>query len=191
MEEKEVKVSLKDLEDQARAAMARKDKLRPDSVSTPDEAKNEIVPVEELPVLEKSKGGGHLKKESSEELNAKDLDILSMLALGADKTTVAALMNIDRKTIYRLLDSDRVERLTKGARKLLSSLAPLAVEIVHAELVKGNVEVAQAVLKGLNIMRQSVNSGEAKLKLSTVAEEIVENDGRTTKRIIKSREEND
>lgn len=188
MEEKEISVSLSELENQARAAIARKDKLCPEKVKA---VSNPILPVEELPVIEKSKGGGHLKSEKTDDLNTKDLDILAMLALGADKTTVAALMNIDRKTIYRLLDSDRVERLTKGARKLLSSLAPLAVEIVHAELVKGNVEVAQAVLKGLNIMRQSVNSGEAKLKVSTVAEEIVDNDGKTTKRIIRSREEND
>jgi hypothetical protein len=194
----EFQISLKDLEDQARAAIERKNnaKTTPKPVSEPVTPEplpipTTLVPIEELPMVEKSKGGGHLAKEDSEDLNQKDLEILSMLSLGADKTTIAALMDVDRKTIYRLLNSGRVDRLTKGAKKLVSSLAPLAAELLRSEIAKGNIEVAQAVLKGLNIMRASVNSGEAKTKITSVAEEIVDNDGKTTKRVIRSRETND
>lgn len=192
----EFQISLKDLEDQARAAIERKNnaKTTPEPVSepiTPEPLPTTLVPIEELPMVEKSKGGGHLVKTESDDLNQKDLEILSMLSLGADKTTIAALMDVDRKTIYRLLNSGRVDRLTKGAKKLVSSLAPLAAELLRSEIAKGNIEVAQAVLKGLNIMRASVNAGETKTKVTSVAEEIVDNDGKTTKRVIRSRETND
>jgi len=193
-------MSLKDLEEQARAAIARKEagKTPEKSVSEPSvEAEvvvpieGTIVPIEELPMISESKGGGHLKKTDSDDLSKKDIEILSLLACGTEKTVTAALVGIDRRTIYKLLDSERVERLTKGAKKRLASLAPLAVEILHAELVKGNVEVAQSILKGLAIMKTSVNGGTSKEKVSSIAEEIVEGDGTTTKRIIKSREVND
>lgn len=195
----EYQISLDDLENQARAAIARKSKDIPAETPTIKESlpvdnevvPTELVPIEELPELEKSKGGGHLAKKNSDDLSAKDLEVLSLLACGVDKTVTANLVGIDRRTIYKLLDSERVERLTKGAKKRLSSLAPLAVEIIHSELVKGNIEVAQSVLKGLNIMRASVNAGDSKVKVTSVAEEIVENDGKTTKRVIRSKETND
>ena len=40
-------------------------------------------------------------------------------------------------------------------------------------------------------MKTSVNNGGAKEKITSVAEEIVENDGKTTKRVIRSQETND
>lgn len=189
----EVQISLSELEAQARAAIARKDQVKSEPVPVAQEetVSTELVPVEELPLVEKSKGGGHLKKADGDDLSAKDLEILALLACGTEKTVTASLAGIDRRTIYRLLDSERVERLTKGAKKRLASLAPLAVEIIHAELVKGNIEVAQSVLKGLAIMKTSVNTNSGKEKVTSVAEEIVENDGKTTKRVIRSHETND
>lgn len=198
--ESENTVSLKDLENQARAAIDKKTKVT--SLPAPAEievvaeviqekVKTALVPVEEMPMIEKSKGGGHLSKGDTDNLSSKDLEVLSLLACGVDKTVTANLVGIDRRTIYKLLDSERVERLTKGAKKRLASLAPLAVEIIHSELVKGNIEVAQSVLKGLAIMKTSVNNGAAKEKITSVAEEIVENNGKTTKRVIRSQETND
>jgi len=193
-------MSLSDLESQARAAIERKNKEVPASTPVVEpviEAKDTVpevgtlVPIEELPMVEESKGGGHLKKTDGEDLSKKDLEILALLACGTEKTVTASLAGIDRRTIYKLLDSDRVERLTKGAKKRLASLAPLAVEIIHAELVKGNVEVAQQVLKGLAIMKTSVNNNSGKEKVTSVAEEIIEDGGKTTKRVIRSRETND
>jgi len=193
-------MSLSDLESQARAAIARKEagKTQEKSVSEPVvEAESVVptegtlVPIEELPMVEMSKGGGHLKKTEGDDLSKKDLEILALLACGTEKTVTASLAGIDRRTIYKLLDSERVERLTKGAKKRLASLAPLAVEIIHAELVKGNVEVAQQVLKGLAIMKTSVNTNSGKEKVTSVAEEIIEDGGKTTKRVIRSRETND
>ena len=198
--ESEYTVSLKDLEDQANAAINKKTKvtsvptvLEPRTVDNVESENEEsaLVPVDELPAIEKSKGGGHLSKGDSDTLSAKDLEVLSLLACGVDKTVTANLVGIDRRTIYKLLDSERVERLTKGAKKRLASLAPLAVEIIHSELVKGNIEVAQSVLKGLAIMKTSVNTNGAKEKITSIAEEIVENNGKTTKRLTRSQEIND
>jgi len=186
-------ISLAALESQARAAIDKKNKaksasempLQPESSPVPTEGT--IVPVEELPMVPASKGGGHLKKKDSDELSSRDLQVLSMLACGIEKTVAANIAGIDRKTIYNLLDTDRVERMTKGAKKRLAALAPLAVEIIHSELVKGNVEVAQQVLKGLAIMKTSVNSGNSNVKERSIAEEIVENDGKVTRKITKER----
>lgn len=196
MEEENPTISLAALEAQARAAVDKKNKakdvlktpLQPESTSeqtVPEEGT--IVPVEELPMVPASKGGGHLKKKDSDALSARDLQILSMLACGIEKTVAANIAGIDRKTIYNLLDTERVERMTKGAKKRLAALAPLAVEIIHSELVKGNVEVAQQVLKGLAIMKTSVNSGNSNVKERSIAEEIVENDGKVTRKITKER----
>lgn len=196
----EFQMSLSDLEAQAHAAIERKNKEVPAPTPAPEtviEAKDTVptegtlVPIEELPMVEASKGGGHLKKNDDDDLSKKDLEVLSLLACGIEKTTTANIAGVSRSGIYKLLDSGRVERLTKGAKKRLAALAPLAVEIIHSELVKGNVEVAQQVLKGLAIMKTSVNSSDGKTKVTSVAEEIVENDGKTTKRVIRSQETND
>ena len=184
MEEKQA-VSLSELEAKARKALAKKAKPAAQSKAEPE--KTAITPVEELPVQEVSKGGGHLKKKDSEELSEKDIQVLTMLACGVEKTVAANIAGVDRKTIYRLLDSERVDRMTKAAKKRLTALAPLAVEIIHSELVKGNVEVAQQVLKGLAIMRTSVNNKDASVKERSIAEEILENDGRVTRRVTKER----
>lgn len=196
MEEKPM-MSLSDLEAQARAALEKKNKaVQPESSSkesTPEQTvptegtdvSKEGTPVEDLPIQEKSKGGGHLKKAASEELSDRDIQVLSMLACGIEKTVAANIAGVDRSTVHRLLNNERVERLTKAAKKRLAALAPLAVEIIHSELVKGNVEVAQQVLKGLAIMRTSVNAKDGNVKERSIAEETIENDGKVTRRIIK------
>jgi hypothetical protein len=191
-------ISLAALESQARAAIEKKNSKAKEKVvsepetllqpveSAPEQpVTTEIVPVEELPIVEVSKGGGHLKKQDSDELSKKDLEVLSMLACGIEKTVAANIAGIDRSTVHRLLNTERVERLTKGAKKRLAALAPLAVEIIHSELVKGNVEVAQQVLKGLAIMKTSVNGGASNVKERSCAEEIIENDGKVTRRVTK------
>lgn len=98
----------------------------------------------------------------------------------------ANLVGVDPKTIYRLLDSGRVKRLTIAARRRLSALAPLAVEIIHSELVKGNTQIAGEVLRGLSIMRTSVNDPANKVKQRSIAEEIVDTGSgqRTTRRTV-------
>lgn len=191
-------ISLAALEEQARAAIERKNKktvtetvseeptLQPEE-STPEQTVTELVPVEELPMVEKSQGGGHLKKQDSEDLSAKDLELLSMLACGIEKTVAANIAGVDRRTVHRLLNTDRVNRLTGAAKKRLASLAPLAVEIIHSELVKGNVEVAQQVLKGLAIMKTSVNGSNSNVKERSCAEEIIEHDGKVTRRVTKEK----
>lgn len=192
MEEKPM-MSLSDLEAQARAALEKKNKAvqpesTPEQTAVPTEGTDvpkEGTAIENLPEQPVSKGGGHLKKKDSKELSDRDIQVLSMLACGIEKTVAANIAGVDRSTVHRLLNNERVERLTKAAKKRLAALAPLAVEIIHSELVKGNVEVAQQVLKGLAIMRTSVNAKDGNVKERSIAEETIENDGKVTRRIIK------
>jgi hypothetical protein len=151
------------------------------------------IPIEEYPMVEKSKGGGHLKKtdEVCDDLSEKDFEAMIYIASGLDKTKVANLVGCDRRTLYRLLNSERVERFTKGAKKRLAALAPLAVELIHNALLNGDLEVAKDVLKGMNVMRSSVNAGDAKVKERSIAEEIVEANGKTTRKLTKEREVDD
>ena len=152
------------------------------------------IKIVDLPVVQ-SKGGGHLipKGDPSEELSGRDVEILSILMCGMSAGATANLVGVDPKTIYRLLDSGRVKRLTIAARRRLSALAPLAVEIIHSELVKGNTQIAGEVLRGLSIMRTSVNDPANKVKQRSIAEEIVDTGSgqRTTRRTVDEMMEDD
>jgi hypothetical protein len=177
-------VSLSELEARAVGREKSKDEERSLKKQDPEPAPIRVV---DLPVVV-SKGGGHLvpKGDPSEELSARDVEILSTLMCGMSTAATANLVGVDPKTIYRLLDSGRVKRLTIAARRRLSALAPLAVEIIHSELVKGNTQIAGEVLRGLSIMRTSVNDPANKVKQRSIAEEIVDTGSgqRTTRRTV-------
>ena len=186
-QENKNEVSLAELEQRARDFSVRKSKA-PEKTEEPKvEETTEIVPIEELPVLDKNPGGRPAKSMDKNDLSDKDVQIMTLLACGIEKTVIASIAGVDRRTLYRLLDSERVQRFTEGARKRVASLAPLAAEILHAELLKGNVEVAKSILKGLSIMKTSVNQKQGE-KEKTTAEEIIDSTGRTTRRIIKETE---
>lgn len=149
-----------------------------------------LVKMEDAPVQIKNPGGRPAKVHTDDELTERDFQIMTLVASGMAKETVAQIAGIDRKTLYKLLDSESMQRLQKAARKRLESVANLATDIIHNELAKGNVEVAMQVLKGLNVMKQSVNQKE-KTKEKTTAEEIVDSGGKRTRRIIKEQEYQD
>ena len=144
--------------------------------------------VEDAKIQEKNPGGRPEKVKDEDALTNKDLEIMALLAAGCSQEVAAGLAGIDRKTIHRNLDSGRLRRFTKAARERVESIAVIAADIIHAELKKGNVEVAMQVLKGLNIMKLSVNAPKEKTKERSIAEETVDNEGRTTRRVIRERE---
>lgn len=182
MEEEEV--SLEDLESRAKVS----GKCTPPKVErVVDIAPLLGIPIEDLPMVE-SRGGRHLEKAPSEELTPKDMEVMTLLACGVEKTVIANLIGVDRRTIHKMLSTERVCRFLGGAKKRLSALAPLAVEIIHSELVKGNVGVAEKVLKGLALLKNSANHPDSRLKERSTAEEIVDREGKTTRRVTKERE---
>lgn len=142
--------------------------------------------LEELPVQPKNIGGRPKKEIASDDITSKDIEVMTLMACGMDKTAVANIAGINRTQLYRLLDSDRAQRFMSASKKRIEVCAALAAEIIHSELVKGNVEVAMQVAKGLNLLKQSVNSPDKK-KERTTAEEIVEGD-RKTRRVIRETE---
>lgn len=107
-----------------------------------------------LPSLAKNKGGAPTKKEIESrevELSNKDLELLSVLmATNGNKALTARITGVDRKKLYRLLNSERVTRLTQMAELRLKALIEAAVVILEKAIVEdGNVEIAMDLVKGL------------------------------------------
>ena len=174
------------------------DKVQQDNVVVPEQQEDTEAPIEKLkevaalPNQPKVPGGRPKATPQDMALTVKDVEILTLLAKGAKKSAIALKLGISRMQLYRMLDSDRVKRALHNTRNRLESLADLAVDIIHDELLEGNVEVAQSLLKGIGAMKTSVNAGKDGKKVErSIAEEIMDADGTKTRRLIKERENDD
>lgn len=179
MGEAENEVSLDDMTAAAHKAAQRK-------VERPETQVKKLVETASLPDQKPVGGRPKVVKQKNEQLTDQDYVVLEKLAGGETKVQIAKDMGISRQEVYRILNSDRVQRIVTNARLRLESLQDLAVEVLHKELLKENAEVATQILKGLGTLKQNSGTSGNGVKKRTTLEKILDrNSGTETQRVIR------
>lgn len=147
-----------------------------------------IRDLQKLPAIAKSKGGRKKRPYNKDlELTKTDLQILNtLLATGGNKELTARIEGIDRQKLYRLLNSQRVQKLTENAMLRLQSLIELCVLIMEHDLVQNaNSDLAYKILRGLGILKFAGSKKDTPLppggKRATF-EAFMDDDGTTHRR---------
>ena len=143
-----------------------------------------------LPTLAKNKGGAPTKEETDSreiQLSNRDLEILSVLmATNGNKSLTGRIAGINRKRLYRLLNSERVNRLIGVSRLRLKALIEAAVMVLEKAVIEdGDVDVAQLLVKALLLQSRQGNTGNQGMGRKASVEEWVDEAGnKKTKRTI-------
>ena len=141
----------------------------------------------ETPKRGRPKGKVTRKYQKDLVLSDSDNRVLKFLATGMNKSKVAELEGVTRRDLYRLLDSGRVAKIKANAENRLQALLELAVMVIHKDLLEGNTSTALTILRNFGLLqtegKSNVNAKGAVKK--TTLEQIMENDGKETRRIIK------
>jgi len=143
--------------------------------------------VASLPTLVKNKGGAPSKEDRASkeiELSNKDLEILSvLLASKGNKSLTERITGVNRKRLYRLLNSDRVDRLVGVSRLRLKALIEAAVIVLEKAVIEdGDVEVAQLLVKTLLLKSREGNTGKQGKGRKASVEEWVDEKGTPRRR---------
>lgn len=104
-----------------------------------------------------------VKRNKGEAQKLRDAGILAMNLSGKSTTEIASQTGLSRSQVSRVLNSDEIKALVKGAEGKIAGLIDKSVAKVDAALDSDNpdqtngLKAALAVLKNFGLMRDSVD----------------------------------